>query len=185
MSLFEFIIGMISVVLALTVAQLFLGAADLVRYRTRVKFFLGHSIWLVNLFLIAFLQWWSIWSFRDLSWNFGMFFFSLIGPSLMFFAATMLSPRDFTEKSVDLARYFLDIRRFFFSVLFLMLLLFTVDGPFLGTEPAFNFARVTQIALLVLFGWGLVADGRNRHTAISLATLTILCLVGVIRFFPG
>lgn len=176
---------MISVVLALTVAQLFLGAADLVRYRTRVKFFLGHSIWLVNLFLIAFLQWWSIWSFRDLPWNFGMFFFSLIGPSLMFFAATMLNPRDFSEKSIDLAQYFLNIRRFFFAVLFLMLVLFTIDGPFFGTEPIFNPVRAVQVLLILLVAWGFITTARNSHIVIALATLTILCAAAVIRFFPG
>jgi hypothetical protein len=39
MSLFEFIAGMISVILALAVAHMF--------------------------------NWWSLWTFRDLSWNFG------------------------------------------------------------------------------------------------------------------
>jgi hypothetical protein len=184
LDLFEFIIGMISVILALAVSQLFLGAADLVRHRVRVRFFLGHSIWLINLFLLAFLHWWSIWAFRDLSWNFGMFFFSLIGPSLMFFAAAVLNPRDFPEQGVDLAHYFLSIRRFFFGVLILMLLLFTVDGPFFGTEPALNSARLVQIAVGTVVTWGLVSDRRNSHTAISLTTLVILCALVIIRFFP-
>ena len=185
MSLFEFIIGMISVVLALTVAQLFLGAADLVRHRDRLCFFPAHTVWQVNLFLTAFLQWWSIWAFRDLAWNFGMFFFSLIGPSLMFFAATMLNPRDFSEKSIDLAQYFLNIRRFFFAVLFLMLVLFTIDGPFFGTEPIFNPVRAVQVLLILLVAWGFITTARNSHIVIALATLTILCAAAVIRFFPG
>lgn len=185
MSLFEFIIGMISVILALVVAQLFLGAADLVRHRTQVRLFWGHSLWLVNLFLLAFLHWWSIWAFRDLQWNFGMFFFSLIGPGLMFFAAAVLNPQDFTHKSVDLGEYFLGIRRFFFAVLMLMLVLFTIDGPLFGTEPAFSSARVTQVFVLLVVGWGLFSDGRKSHTAIALTTLSILCALVVIRFFPN
>jgi hypothetical protein len=113
-----------------------------------------------------------------------MFFFSLIGPGLMFFAAAVLNPRDFTGKSVDLAQYFLSIRRFFFAVLILMLVLFTVDGPLFGTEPVFSPARVTQIIVLLVVSWGLISDGRNSHTAISLTTLAILCALVAIRFFP-
>jgi hypothetical protein len=184
LDLFEFIIGMISVILALAVAQLFLGVADLVRHRARVSFYLGHSVWLINLFLLTFLHWWSIWAFRDLPWNFGMFFFSLIGPSLMFFAAAVLNPKDFPEQGVELAQYFLGIRRSFFAVLIVMLVLFTVDGPFFGTEPVFNPARVTQLVVLAIISWGLIADGRNSHTAISITTLVILCALVVFRFFP-
>lgn len=93
MSLFEFIVGMISVILALAVAQLFVGVAELVQNRARVRFFWPQGIWILNLFLITFVHWWSLWTFRDLSWNFGMFFFSLLGPSMMFFAGNRcLSP---------------------------------------------------------------------------------------------
>jgi hypothetical protein len=176
---------MISVILALAVAQLFLGAADLVRHRVRVRSFLGHSVWLINLFLLGFLHWWSIWAFRDLQWNFGMFFFSLIGPSLMFFAAAVLNPRDFTAESVDLAEYFLGIRRFFFVVLILMLVLFTVDGPLFGTEPAFNSARLTQVFVLIIVACGFFSNGRKGQIAISLTTLAILCALVLIRFFPS
>lgn len=176
---------MISVILALAVAQLFMGAADLVRNRSRVRFFLGHSVWLINLFLLAFLHWWSIWAFRDLPWNFGMFFFSLIGPSLMFFAATILNPRDFTKESIDLAQYFLSIRRFFFAVLIIMLLLFTIDGPLFRTEPVFNSARVTQAFVAMAVCGGLISDKRNVQTAVALATLAILCALTAFRFFPS
>jgi hypothetical protein len=176
---------MISVILALAVAQLFLGAADLIRQRSRVKFFLGHTVWFLNLFLLVFLQWWSLWAFQGLAWNFGMFFFSLIGPSLMFFAATMLNPRDMAENNVDLADYFLGIRPYFFWVVLLMSVLFLLDGPLFGTEPLLGPVRVTQFLLLAVLGWGLLADERRSHDAISLITLVILCAHTVVRFFPN
>ena len=176
---------MISVILALAVAQLFTGAADLVRYRTRVRFFLGHNVWLVNLFLLAFLHWWSLWAFRELAWNFGMFFFSLIGPSLMFFAASILNPKDFTKESVDLAEYFLGIRRFFYAVLILMLVLFTIDGPLFGTVPAFSPARITQIFVLAVVSGGLFSERQTIQTALAFTTLVILCALVAFRFFPN
>jgi hypothetical protein len=168
MSLFEFITGMISVIFALAVAQLFLGVAELVQHRGRVRPFLPHSVWIVNLFLLTFVHWWSLWTFKDLSWNFGMFFFSLLGPSLMFFAASVINPQDQSEGVTDLAAHFLDIRRLFMVVFIAMMLLFTLDGPLFGTEPLFNPLRVAQLCVIGSAAWGLRSKSRSVHTAISL-----------------
>ena len=185
MDLFEFIVGMVSVILALSIAQLFLGVSDLVQRRERVHFFLPHSLWGVNLFLLTFLHWWSLWTFRDLVWNFAMFFYSLLGPSLMFFAVTVLSPRDRGETSVDLASYFMDTRRFFLSVVLAMVLLFSLDGPLFGTEQAVSGLRMTQAAIASVIVWGIVSDSRRVHTVISFAMLAALGTIVSIRFFPG
>ncbi len=80
MDIFEFIVGMISVILALAIAQLFIGVSDLNQRRERVKFFFPHSVWATVLFLGAFLHWWSLWTFKDQDWNFAMFFLQLAWP---------------------------------------------------------------------------------------------------------
>ena len=185
MSLFEFIVGMISVILALAIAQLFVGVADLMQARTRVRFFWPHGIWILNLFLITFVHWWSLWTFRDLDWNFGMFFYSLLGPSLMFFAASMISPRDRKTDVVDLADHFLSIRQLFLAVFLAMLTLFTFDGPLFGTEQAFNGLRMTQMFLGAMAVWGMVSASRRVHVAIALAVLAGVLAVVIIRFLPG
>ena len=94
MDLFEFVTGMISVTLALAAAQLFLGIAQLVQTPAKVRVSLTHGAWVAVLFLITFLHWWSLWDFRDLSWTFPMFGFSLVGPGLMFFAVVLINPRE-------------------------------------------------------------------------------------------
>jgi len=53
MSLFEFIVGMVSIIMALAVAQLFVGITELMQQRARVKYFLPHSIWVLDLFLMV------------------------------------------------------------------------------------------------------------------------------------
>lgn len=185
LSLFEFIIGMISVILALAVAELFLGVARLVENRARVRFSLAHGVWIVNLFLIMFLHWWSLWTFRALSWNFGMFFFSLLAPSLIFFAATLINPRNLTEAKIDLAAYFLDIRKVFMTVVIAMMVLSSLDGPLFGTEPAFNGLRAAQTLIIALPVWGLLSDNGRIQSAIALAVLASLCANRMIRFVPG
>ena len=185
MSLFEFIIGMISVILALAIAQLFAGVADLMLTRARVRFYLPYAVWVASLFLITFLHWWSLWTFRDIPWNFAMFFFSLLGPSLMFFATAIISPRNREEEIVDLEAHFLNIRKLFLGVLMLMVVFFGLDGPLFGTEPPFNLIRAAQLAIFVPAAIGLFSVNRYVHSAISLFILASLCVGVVQRFLPG
>jgi len=176
---------MISIILALAVAQLFVGVAELLQRRARVLFSWPHGIWIVNLFMITFIHWWSLWTFRDLPWNFAMFFYSLLGPSLMFFAATILSPRDRSSETIDVMAHFLSIRQIFLSVFMIMLVLFTFDGPLFGTEQLFNVLRAAQIFLFFMAAWGLTTESPRVQLAISLAVLAGVSAVAIIRFLPG
>ena len=184
MSLFEFITAMISVIFALAVAQMFVGVAELVQYRGKVQLSLAHSLWNVNLFLITFVHWWSLWTFRDLSWNFGMFLFSLTGPSLVFFSASIINPRDHTD-GVDLAAHFFHIRRLFMAVFTVIMLLFTLDGPLFGTEPLLNPLRVVQVSVIGSTVWGFFSKSRSVHRVISLFVLLAVVTVVIIRYVPG
>lgn len=185
MSLFEFIVGMISVILALAVAQLFVGIADLMQNRARVKFYLPHSIWVANIFLIMFLHWWSLWTFKDLSWNFAMFFFSLLGPSLIFLAATVISPRGQTTEAIDLETHFSDIRKMFFSIMLATIVLFTLDGPLFGTEPPMNGIRVAQLTIMAMYVWGFLTRNHTAQSVVSLVVLGGAFAVVIFRFLPG
>ena len=185
MSLFEFIVGMVSIILALAVAQLFIGAADLLQRRDHVRFFLPHSIWIVNLFFLIVLHWWSLWTFRDLPWNFAMFFYSLIGPSLMFFCAAMLGPRVLSEELIDVPVHFLGIRQVFLFVFMITIVLVTLDGPLFGTEELLNGIRAGQALVLAMAVWGFISKSPRVQLAVSLTVLAGLSAVAVVRFFPG
>ena len=185
MSQFEFIVGMISVILALAVAQLFIGIGELLQNRARVKFYLPHSLWIANIFLLMFLHWWSLWTFRELSWNFAMFFFSLLGPSLIFLAVTVITPRRRSTDSIDLESHFNEIRKLFFSIMISTMLFFSLDGPLFGTEAPMNDIRISQLAILAVFIWGCFTDKRLAQTVIALVTAAGTTAVVVLRFFPG
>jgi hypothetical protein len=176
---------MISVIFALAIAQLFAGVADLILTRARVRFYLPHAIWVVTLFLLTFLHWWSLWTFRELTWNFAMFFYSLLGPSLMFFATTIINPRYRAQTTIDLEAHFLGIRKPFLVVFLLMLVFFSLDGPLFGTEPLFNQLRAAQFAVFVPTAAGLFWENRHVQAAISLISLASLSIAVVLRFLPG
>jgi hypothetical protein len=186
MTLFEFVMGMISVMLALSIAQLFSGLVPLIEMRNRIRFTLVHGVWGINLFLTIFLHWWSLWTFRDLSRNFGMFFFSLLGPSLMFFIASMINPTPpGPGERLDLDDHFENIRRVFLGVYAVMIVLFTLDGPLFGTEALISPLRSMQAAVLIAVTCGVVWKNRRVQALVAMGVLGGLSGVTVIRFFPG
>ena len=176
---------MISVTLALAAAQLFLGIAPLGQTRAKVKVSLTHGAWVAVLFLITFLHWWSLWGFRDLNWTFPMFGFSLVGPGLMFFAATLINPRDTSRDSVDLEAHFHSIRRPFLIVFLVMMAFMTLDGPVFGTEPTFNRLRLAQGAMMTLATLGAFSKGRRAQLFISILALAAAMVAVTARFIPG
>lgn len=185
LSIFEFIVGMISVIFALAVGQLFAGLAELLKQKVKVRFYLPHGMWVANLFLLIFLHWWSLWTFREIEWNFAMFFFSLLGPSIMFFACAMISPRVETTDEINLADHFLGIRKLFFPVTAVMVLLFSFDGPLFGTEPPINLLRAAQVAIFAVTTWGAFTTHRLAQSAIAAIVLAALSIIVFIRFMPG
>ncbi|NNF37073.1 MAG: hypothetical protein HKN71_00280 [Gemmatimonadetes bacterium] len=185
MDLFEFITVMISVILALAAAQIFLGIAPLLQTRQSVRLSATHGAWVMNLFVITFLHWWSLWDFRELSWTFPMFGLSLVGPSLMFFAATLINPHDVGREPVDLASHFRDIRRPFLAVFVVMMVFFTLDGPLFGTEVPFNRLRLAQVVIIGITGAGVFIRSDRVQLAISLVTLALVVLATTARVVPG
>jgi hypothetical protein len=94
---------LVSIVLALGVAQLLSGASEFVR-SSRV--YLGHSFWVLALFLVHVQLWWAMWDLHDrASWTFLTFLYLLLGPTLLFFATNLLLPRTATE-SMDWESHF-------------------------------------------------------------------------------
>ena len=114
-----------------------------------------------------------------------MFFYSLIGPSLMFFACTMISPRNTTTIDVDVSNYFLRIRKWFLSIFAVLMVFFSFDGPLFGTEPLVNELRVVQLSIVAISILGVITANRHFHTAASVSVLLILCVGVFIRFLPG
>lgn len=186
MSLFEFISSMISVLIALAIAQLLVSVGRLAQNHQRVRSYLPYTLWTVAIFLISFLHWWSLWDFRDLAWNSAMFFFSLFGPLLLFFSVTLLSPEVHPgDDTVDLEKHFLKMRILFLSVFLVALLFLAADGPLFGSEPLFNSLRAAQGFLILCIVSALFSD-RKAVQIIAPSLVVMVLVVGAgVRFVPG
>ena len=94
MTLFEFILVMVSLVLAISMTHLLEGVARVVRHRSRFALDATTTLWAVFLFVLSIGHWWSLWGMRDANWTFPAFFFVLIPPTLLFLAVSLLVPED-------------------------------------------------------------------------------------------
>ena len=185
MSLFEFITVIIAVVLALSLGQLLIGVSALVKARRHVRGFLPHTIWLGAVFLGILAHWWAQWDFRNLEWTYPSFIYVVLGPTLLFFAVTLLIPERIGEGSIDLKDHFLGVRRLFMMVMLAFIVLAWFDGPLLQGQAVFG--RLGWIhggwigALLV----GISTDDTRANTLAAAAWVVLIMFAIVIRFFPG
>ncbi len=172
MTEFEYLSVLISIVLGLGLSHVMATAAQLVRYRSAVRFYLPSLLWLALLFLIHVQIWWAVFELRSLPrWTFIDFALVLALPTIAFVISVLLTPDFDREEVVDLrARYF-EHRRWFFG-LFALLPIASLAQEYatsgfiqLDADPAFRLAFVV-LALL-----GLTSARERLHYAISVVSL--------------
>ncbi|MEE4381705.1 MAG: hypothetical protein V2J02_06890 [Pseudomonadales bacterium] len=93
MSLFEFLMVFVSIIVGLGVTEALSGIARQIRFRDASGAYWVHSC-LVALVLLALVQnWWELWQLRELSqWGFSSLLFMLVPPASMYLIAHLLFP---------------------------------------------------------------------------------------------
>ncbi len=90
---FKHIVVPIGVVIALGVARIVSAASHYIQHHQRVRFSVGHGLWCVILFLWFVGLWWIVWGLRQVDtalWSYFTLIFLLVGPCLLFLAASLL-----------------------------------------------------------------------------------------------
>ena len=118
MTIFEYILVLLSMVLGLAVTQLASGVGELLRSRHRVTWSLPYALWLAFSFLAIMDLWTSGWLLRNSTrwtlWSIGL----LLGSALsVYLAALWLIPRDIGDEDIDLGTFLLQERRYFLGAL--------------------------------------------------------------------
>jgi hypothetical protein len=180
---FEFILIMTSVIYALGVAQVLSGVSRLASTGGAVRPFVAHTLWVVILFTSIFLVWWATWEFREVSWTFPQYSYLLIAPILLYFACSLVMPRDSGEEDVDLEAHFHRVRRPLMWTFLVFTVVIVFDGPLLGTEPLVHPVRIWHSTWFVAAAVGAVSEGRRVHIGIAAVVLTTSALLVATRFW--
>ena len=105
MSDFEYASVVVSIVLALGIADILRFIADTFREPGGRKLFWVHLLWVLVLLQLHVEFWWRMWSFRDLITVGSGLGFVLLGPALLFTATRTLLPTNDSDTDLE-ALYF-------------------------------------------------------------------------------
>ena len=164
MSLFEFVLVMVSLVIAIGVTHLLRHVSQLVRLRAEVELGAVPLLWMVTLFLYAVGYWWALWDWRVLEWTFPGFVFLLLAPMLLYLAITLIAAPEAAKARGSTVTAFETIRRPFLLVLAAFQVLVSFDGWVLGTEPIWNQLRWVQTGLFAMYVVGVAVPLAPLHT---------------------
>jgi len=174
MSLFEFLMVLVSLIIGLGVAELLSGVTQSIRHRDTIQTDWMHSGFVIIVFLALLQQWWEIWGVRDTpTWTFPELLLMLGGPIGLFLIAHLLFPEPiakanfksyYQEKMVPIL--WLGVLTVLQSVLF---------RPIVLGHSLFAMDNLTSFLIITIFiGMAFI---RNRWFH---GTMVILLLVGLV-----
>lgn len=107
MTIFEYLMVMVSIILALALAQSLRGVTEIVTNPNRYWI---HSAWVAMIIILIIQTWWGYWDFSGMShWTLATFLYVLLMPILIFLAAYLIIPA-YRSKDSDWADHFYAIR---------------------------------------------------------------------------
>jgi hypothetical protein len=184
--LFDFILVMVSLVLAIGVTHLVHGVANLIRLRGDTRLEPLPLVWAASLFLVGAQYWWSLWDFRNVEWRYPHFLYLLIAPTLLHIAASLLVSTDAVERGASLQSEFERIRVPFMVVMAAFSVVVAFDGWILGVEPVWTDFRPIQMWVVALYAAGAaVAGTRTQHMVGGLVLVSYLVAGLFFRYMPG
>ena len=157
MNTFDYLSILTSIVLALGITRLLTGIGKLLQDRKKVKLYWVHLLWTLNVFLFLVLNWWVLYRWEgQQEWNFFLFSFLLLSPTIAFLLSVILYPDKASEK-IDYKQYFYGNHRWFFALATLLAPLDAVDTLLKGYEHFVAQGPIYVVTILLLFILNLIA----------------------------
>jgi len=181
MSLFEFATVMVSMILALTVGQLLMSASFLAKQRHRVVPYAPYALWLISLFLTLVNHWWSLWDLRDIEWTYGVFLYTLLGPTIVFFVVGLITQERLAEGEIDLQVQFDSVRPLFLTLQMMYVIVLWFDGPLFADQSPFGIVGFAHIPMLGAMLVALLNRQRGAQMAAPILVLAFVVLIMINR----
>ena len=176
MTIFEYIMVMVSIILALALAHLLRALTELITSTGR---YWVHVTWVVIMVLIVVQYWWAYWDLNSIqTWSFDTYLTVLLSPTLVFVQANLLVPAQRAEDT-DWKSYFHRICRWFFGMLILISVIGIAGSVIYLGAPLLHPYRAFQLAFLALGITGLIC---KSDTAQGIVAVSFLFLVLISQF---
>ncbi len=158
MSQFEFVMAMMSLILALGLAQGLRGLSEVLVSPNR---YTPHLLWVIAYIVMILLGWWSLWDFNVVTqWRLTTYLTTLTLPAILYTGIHLLVPAVRTS-DFDWRTQFLRVRRLFFGLGIAMVFVAVwVNIEYFGT-PVLHPYRLSQAVYLAIFLIGFFAENEK------------------------
>lgn len=183
MSIFEYLMVLVSIIMGLGLTQALRGLSKIARSDTRC---LPLTLWAGILVYLYVQAWWAFWDLNGVAtWNQGYFTLLVLIPCIMFGATELLLPMGKTAETNWHAHFF-KVRRWFFGMMFMFSSLATLQTFVLLGVPLAHPYRVIQVAILSLHVIGFTVASPRVHRWLPIFAIAII-LAGqlLFRLVPG
>jgi hypothetical protein len=164
MGAFEYLSVLISIILALGMTRVLAGVGEMLQARSQRHIYWVHAVWIVNLFLYLVIAWWIFYRWRDQQpWNFYLFLFVLISPTILYLASLLLFPREAdVETIIDYKVHYYANHRAFFILFALFIPVDIVDSLLKGVPHFLSLGPIYFLSGALYFA-GLITAAVTRN----------------------
>jgi hypothetical protein len=150
MSLFEFLMVLVSIIIGLGITEMLKGIAQMIRYRHSVRTYWVHWVLIVFVMVALLQQWWEIWDLQRVQgWTFPGLLLMLSGPVGLFLITHLLFPRPMQD--ADVRDYYYDAMRPVWWLGLATVVLATLFRPIVIGDVLFRIDNATSFFGLVGF----------------------------------
>ena len=177
MSQFEFIMAMVSLIMALALAQGLRGLSEILVSEKRYS---PHTLWVVAYVLMILLGWWGFWDFNVVQqWKLTTYLVVLTLPTILYTGIHLLVPST-RESDIDWRAQFLRVRRLFFGLGVAMVLLAVFVNIQYFDTPSMHPYRLAQAVYITIFSVGFFAEDERVQRSLPvffIASFTVSLLL--------
>jgi len=178
MSLFEFLMVLVSIIIGLGIAEILTGIARVIRCRETIQGYWVHFILVIIIFTALLQQWWEIWGVRVApEWTFPGLIMMLGGPVGLFLMAHLVFPEP--VQGVSLREYYYGAMRPIWWLGALTVAMATLFRPLVLNQDLLATGNATSFVLF--FGLIFLATSKNRILhAVFVPVFLLLILLDVL-----
>ena len=178
MSLFEFLMVLVSIIIGLGIAEILTGVARQIRCRGSFHGYWVHSVLATAIFFALLQQWWEIWGLRGVpEWTFHGLVMMLSGPVGLFLIAHLLFPEPM--QGVNFREYYHGAMRPIWWLAALTVALATLFRPLIFGFDLYSPDNATSF----IFFFGFIALAVSRRSVLHAILVPVILLLVLLDIF--
>ncbi len=182
MSLFEFLMVLVSIIIGLGIAEVLTGIARQLRTRGSTQSYWVHSVLVAAIFFALLQQWWEIWGLRlEPEWPFYGLVMMVSGPVGLFLIAHLLFPEPMV--GANIREYYYGVMRPVWLLGVFTVVASTVFRPLIFGQDLYTLDNASSLFFLI----GFIALAISRRPIIHATLVPVflaVILLDVLQWHP-